>query len=228
MKKNKFIKLFFAFIFLVPLNKSIAQNNINCEIEMEMIKEEFGKDSIGSKELTIYQDTRTIFSCYGYAITKNIGNKKEIFCIIANPILEKADTLRYELKVLAIIHIDTATCELKKEILASQLQSKPTKDLLAEYAINKKRYKKVMYTPTTKLKANYLLRYSYDLMYAAMCGDSLAAERLLFLNKDFKLFRNGLDAEDLTRLRTYLYDLVIVDKPIQYRKRYKYLSLMRY
>lgn len=60
-------------------------------------------------------------------------------------------------------------------------------------------------------------------MYAALTGDSTSTELLLSLKKDFKMFRMGLDAEDLYYNREILYNLLICDKPEAIRARYVYL-----
>ena len=64
--------------------------------------------------------------------------------------------------------------------------------------------------------------------HVALLGDSLGTELLLSLNKDFKLFRTGLDLEDLMWNRNIVYELVIREKPKDYAKRYWIMSRMWY
>lgn len=226
--KTKILMAFIAVLInLVFAHRISGQNLHECEI-MLTNRHQVGQDSTACNEIFVDKNGETIFSWYGYAIIRNAINRREILCITADPFFDQSDTLTYKSVVLAIIRIDTAACELQKEIFASQLQSKPTKDLLNDYVKYKKIYKNVIRKHRNQKKADFLLRYCYDLTYAAMSGDSLAAERLLHLSKDFKLFRDGLDCEDLIRNREYLYCLYIVDKSLAYRKRFEDLSHLRY
>lgn len=205
-----------------------AQEKKICEIVMGNIVTSEQDTSIGN-EIWISTLDDKIFSWSGAARLISIDSvNKQIDCLISEPVLAKEDTLIYREVVVATVHLNTNLCQIKKDIYASELLSKPSKEITAEYARNLSYYKKNRRIDPAYSNENYLLRYCIDLAYASLCGDSLAVELLLKINKDFKLFRDGLDAEDLYYHREMLYDLLIVDKPEAYRDRYKYLIRVRY
>lgn len=230
-KKNtlwarEFTALIFILIFVIPCIQ--AQEKKICKIEMEIV-DTIGQDTIYGGDLSIATVDSNVFLWYRTARIISIDSaSKQIDCLITEPSLGKKDTLIYRQVKVATVYLNTSLCKIKKDIHASGLVSKPSKEITAEYARNLSYYKKNRRIDPAYSNENYLLRYCIDLAYAALGGDSLAVELLLKINKDFKLFRNGLDAEDLYYHREMLYDLLIVDKPQAYRDRYNYLIRVRY
>jgi len=216
------IALFLVFGVMLAENAS-CQDTLACEIEMGN-REMVGKDSISGIEVSIFTQHSHIFDWAGEALVITTDSlHQEILCIMTNPILERQDTFTYSPIVIAKVFLNTRTCEIKKEIYAQDFLSKPVKQIVGEYRKNKMLYKKRRRIDPAHDNSNYLLRYCYDLTYAALTGDSTSTELLLSLKKDFKMFRMGLDAEDLYYNRETLYNLLICDKPKAIRARYVYL-----
>lgn len=221
---------FTAFIFMLILfaNHVLSQDKKICEIEMGNILDPEQKDSIYCNEIWINTRDTTIFSWGESARLISIDStNKRIDCLISESILAEKDTLIYRLVTVATVYVNTNLCQIKKNIHASELLSKPAKQITAEYAQNLKHYKNKRRINPAYSNENYLVRYCIDLAYAALTGDSLAVELLLKIHKDFELFKEGLDAEDLYYHREMLHDLLIVDKPQAYQERYLYLWRIR-
>ena len=205
-----------------------CQKNKLCEINFGQVKNET-KDSAYINELSIYSNKKLMFEWNrGGIVTYLDSTQKLIYCLVTDPILNVTDSLSYKEKVLAIINVNTKTCEIKKEILASTLLQKSPEQLHQAYAKYKELYKQKKRIDRRYSNENYLLRYCYDLTYSAIAGDSMSIELLITLNKDFKLSRTGLDAEDLHYNKEMLYDLLIYTKSNLYQERYKKLWKARY
>lgn len=217
-------------LLLVDLSMSnfiLAQSDSTCEVTIE---QQFysAQDSIVGTELGITKIGENFFNWDGVAAAVSLDSThKKIYCMMMDFVLNAADTIEFREICIANIYINMHTCEIKKEIFAQNFLTKPAQKLIAEYPD----YKRKMRGFSHKRKhpyENHLRRYAYDLTHVALSGDSLGIELLLLLNKDFKLFRTGLDLEDLMWNRNIVYELVIREKPKDYAKRYWILSRMWY
>lgn len=223
---RKFTASFLMLIFFINLIQ--AQAKKTCNIEMELA-DTLSQDTIYGGDLSISTIDSTLFYWYWTARIISIDSvHKQIDCLKTEPRLGKNDSLFYRQAKIATVYLNTKLCQIKKDIHAPELLSKPSKEITAEYARNLSYYKKNIRINPAYSNENYLSRYCVDLTYAALGGDSLAVELLLKINKDFKLFRDGYDAVDLYHHREILYNLLIVDKPKVYRERYNYLNNLRY
>ena len=192
------------------------------------IADTLGQDTFYGGDLSISAIDSTIFYWYWTARIISIDSvSKQIDCLKTEPRLGKNDSLIYRQAKVATVYLNTKLCQIKKDIHAPELLSKPSKEITAEYARNLGYYQKNRRINPAYSNENYLSRYCVDLTYAALRGDSLAVELLLKINKDFKLFRDGY-AVDLYHHREILYNLLIADKPKVYRERYNYLNSLRY
>jgi hypothetical protein len=217
-------------LLLVDLSMSsfvLAQSDSTCEVTMEQPFYS-AQDSIVGTELGITKFGENFFNWDGVAAVVSLDSThKKIYCMMMDFVLNEADTIEFRQVCIAHIYVNMHTCEVKKEIFAQNFLTKPVQKLLAEYPD----YKRKMRGWSPKRKhpyENHLRRYTYDLTHVALLGDSLGIELLLSLNKDFKLFRTGLDLEDLMWNRNIVYELVIREKPKDYAKRYWILSRMWY
>lgn len=186
------IGIYLVLLILCLGNQLSAQAEKICEINVEY-EHSSTKDSIVGTEIGVINKGEYSFNWDGVgAVVTLDSTHKKIYCTMMDFVLNPADTIEFREICIAHIYINMQTCEIKKEILSRDYLSNSVQKLIEAYPY----YKKKMKNWTIKKKhpyENQVLRYSYDLTYAALLGDSIATELLLSLNKDFKLFRTGLD-----------------------------------